>query len=165
MRLHQWSRAWRDVELDSATGATRIIRLPAPRPDTNPVSGFVSFEHSLGGRRVAFALYREADDLLFRAGSRSWKLGASDLSFSHKHPFPFVSRFQVLEAGRVTFSFTYSHIRRLLWALLDPTYDKLDDDSDFFLLFVADHAADPSWQHYVREHWAPARGGRTNDWS
>lgn len=155
MRLHQWSRAWRDVEFDSATGSARVIRLPTARPDTSPVSGFVAFERFLCGVPTAFALYRQADAVFFSAGCRAWRLGQSDLSFSHTRPFPLFSRFQVLEGSRVAFSFTYSHVGRLLWELLDPTYDKLDEDSDFFLSFVAEQAASPSWLQDVKEHWVP----------
>jgi len=158
MRLHHWGHAWRDVEFDAATGFARIIRLPVPRPDTSPVSGFVAFEHALWGASVAFALYRAGDDLFLSAGRRTWNLGQSGLSFSHRQPFPFISQFQVLEFGQVVFSFSYSHLGRLLWALLDPTYDKLDEDQDFFLAFVAEYGVTPSWQHNARERWVPARG-------
>ncbi len=160
MRLPEWSQACRDIEFEPATGSSRVIRLIAPRPDAGPVSGFAAFERPLWGRPVTFALYRAADDLRFSAGRRSWTLGPSGLSFSHEQPFACLSRFQVLESGRVTFSFTYSHVGRLMWAILDPTYNKLDQEADFFLAFVAEQAASPSWQQRVRELWVPVADAR-----
>jgi hypothetical protein len=162
VRLHHWSQARRDVEFDAATGSAHVVRLPAPRPDTGPVSGFVAFERALWGRSVPFALYRSGDDLFFSAGRRAWNLGQSRLSFSHGRPIAFVSRFQVLESGRVVFSFWYSHVARLLLEALDPTYNDLDQEHDFFLAFVAQYAATASWQRNVRERWVPAHDGLTS---
>jgi len=39
---------------------------------------------------------------------------------------------------------------------LDPTYDKIDEDSDFFLAFVAENAQSPEWQANIRNRWEPA---------
>jgi hypothetical protein len=154
MRLHAWSTLRRDIEFDPATGSATLIRLPAPRPDTSVPTGFADFERSLFGPRQVFALYRSGDALFFSAGARSWQLGQPRLRFVHSHPFPFFSRFRVLESDRVVFSILYSRVGRLLFALMDPTYDKLDEDSDFFLAFVAEYAQSPEWQANVRQRWA-----------
>lgn len=51
------------------------------------------------------------------------------------------------------FSFWYAHVGRLLWEIIDPTYNKLDEDHDFFLSFVAENATSATWQSNVRERW------------
>ena len=157
MLLHAWRTVWRDVEFDPATGSTSVIKRQTARADTAVPSGFAHFERDLfRGRRQAFALFRSGDALFFCAGRHRWKLGQPGLRFAHDHPFPFLSRFRVFESDRVVFSSSYSHIGRLLFALLDPTYDKIDEDSDFFLAFVAENAQSPEWQANIRNRWEPA---------
>src|SRR5262249_35428386 len=146
MRLHAWNTVWRDVEFDPQMGSASIIKLPAARPDTSVPTGFAHFEKARLGRRQVFALFMVGDALFFSAGTQRWQLDQPGLEFVHSHPFPFLSRFQVIDSGRTVFSITYSHLGRLLFALLDPTYDKIDEDSDFFLAFVAEHARSPEWQ-------------------
>lgn len=51
------------------------------------------------------------------------------------------------------FSFTYPHLGRLLLALVDPTSDGIDEDTDFFLKFVAENACSPDWRDAVKHQW------------
>jgi hypothetical protein len=74
-----------------------------------------------------------------------------ELSFSHQR-FVVLSRFRVLQAGRVVFSFWYAPVGRLLMEIIDATYDTLDEDHDF-LAFVAGNATSVTWQSNVRERW------------
>lgn len=152
MRLRDWRSDRRDIEFDPAAGRTHSLVLPAPRSDTSPLQGFAAFERSLWAARVAFALYRAGSQLFFNAGARRWDLTESGLSFSHRR-FGLVSRFRVLESGRVVFTFWYAHIGRLLWEIVDPTYDGLDEEQDYFLLFVAEYATTAGWQKSARERW------------
>ena len=117
-------------------------------------TGFADFERSLFGSRQVSALFKTGNALFFSVGARRWELGQPGLRFSHGRPFPFVSYFRVLESDRVVFSILYSHVKRLLVELIDPTYDKLDEESDCFLAFVAEYAQSPEWQAQARERWA-----------
>src|SRR5262245_39214075 len=154
MRLHTWSSLRQDIEFDSASGSATVIKLPAPRPDHAVPRGFADFERQLFGTRQAFAVYRSGDAVFFNAGVRRWELGQPGLRFLHGNPFPFFSRFSVVVADRVVFTIQYPHLGRLLWAMIDPTYDGLDEEHDFFLAFVAKHAQSPEWLANVRKHWA-----------
>ena len=154
MRLHAWRTTWRDVEFDPGTGVADVIELPAPRPDTAVPTGYAHFENDFRGTRQVFALFKSGDGLFFSAGTRCWPLDRPGLRFVHSRPFPFFSRFRVLESDRVVFSILYSHVRRLFMEVMDPAYDKLDEETDFFLAFVAQHAQSPEWQASARERWA-----------
>lgn len=154
MRLHAWGTTTRDIEFDPATGSAAVIKLPESRPDTTVPAGFAHFEQGLFRARQVFALFRSGDTLFFSAGARRWQLGQPGLRFVHSFPVPFLSRFRVFESDRVVFSIWYSHVGRLLFAVMDPTYDKLAEESDFFLAFVAEYAQSPEWQAQVRERWA-----------
>lgn len=157
MRLHDWSTVRRDVELDPATGKTHLVRLPGPRPDSAPVQGFAAFERSLWGECIPFALYRIESQLFFSAGGRRWNLTQPGLAFSHQR-IVLLSRFRVLESGRAVFAFWYAHFNRFFMEMVDPTYDKLDEEHDFFLLFVAEYATSPTWQSNIRERWIAEPG-------
>ena len=152
MRLRDWRSDRRDVELDPATGKARYVPLPEPRADPFPLQGFATFERSLGGARVPFALYRAGDNLFFSAAERRWDLTDPGLTFSHRR-FGFLSRFRVLASARVTFSFWYLHVGRSVLEIVDPTSDALTRDTDFFLRFVAQNATSHTWQHEVRKRW------------
>lgn len=154
MRLHAWSTVWRDIEFDPGTGSASVVKLRAPRPDTSVPTGFADFERSLLGPRQVFALFRSGDAVFFSAGARRWQVDRPGLRFVHSRPFPFLSRFRVLESGRVVFSILYCHVGRLVFEIIDPTYDRLDEEAAFFLLFVAEYAQSPEWQASVRERWA-----------
>ena len=156
MRLHAWRTVRRDIEFDPETGSAQVIRLAAPRPEGSIPAGFAAFERSALGRQQVFALYRSGDELFFNAGRQRWRLGSPDLEFAHRHLLPFVSRFRVLESGRTTFSIVYLHIGRLFLALLDWTYDKIDEDQDFFLGFVAEYAQSADWQKHIGLRWSSA---------
>jgi hypothetical protein len=156
MRLHAWKTVWRDVEFDPRSGSASTIKLSSPRPDTSAPIGFAHYERSLFGPRQVFALFKVGDALFFSAGARRWQLDQAGLQFVHTHPFPFLSRFRVVESGQAAFSITYSHVGRLLFALLDPTYDKIDEDTDFFLAFVAEYAQSAEWQANARQRWVSA---------
>ncbi len=129
MRLHAWSTVWRDIEFDPRTGSASIVKLPAPWPNTSVPTGFAHFERGLLGPDRCSHSSRAATRVFFGAGARHWQVDQAGLRFVHSRPFPFLSRFRVLESGRVVFSILYSHVGRLLFEIVDPTYDKLDEES------------------------------------
>ena len=90
-----------------------------------------------------FALYRSNNSVVFQTGAQQWIAADSSVEFWHTRRLPFISRFDVYVEGRRVFSIRYSRVARLLWALIDITYDKIDQNSDFFLEFVAENANSP----------------------
>src|SRR5262245_66273087 len=98
MRLHAWNSVWHDIEFDPGTGSAVRIALPDARPDTAMPAGFACFEKRILGRRQVFALYKRSDTLFFSAGARCWPLDRPGLRFEHGQPYPFFSRFRVLES-------------------------------------------------------------------
>lgn len=159
MRLHRWNRAAQDIEFDPESGSASLIKLDGPRDESAVPVGFAQFERTLFGARQVFAVFRRGDSVIFAAGSRLWQLDQPDLRLLHSRPRPFCSRFSVIEGGGVAFSILYSHVGRLFFAHLDPTYDRLDEETDFFLSFVAEYGSSPEWQANVLERWLPGRGG------
>jgi hypothetical protein len=156
VRLSSWRRADRDIEFDPNTGRGDVIHLHSPRPDDAPISGFAESERGIGGTRRFFAVYRERDDIFFNAGPQRWRLGTLGLRFEHDRRNPFVSGFLVTHSGELAFAFSYTHLGRLLLALADPTHDRMDQEADFFLGFIAAHASSPEWLQNVRERWTSA---------
>jgi hypothetical protein len=154
MRLRCWNRASQDIEFDPETGSAWAIKLAGPRDDSAALVGFAHFERPFLGEPQIFAVFRQDDSLFFSAGARKWRLDRPGLRFVHSQPFPFFSRFRVIEGERVTFSILYSHLGRLLLALADPTYDKIDEDTDFFLSFVAEYGSSPEWRADVLRQWS-----------
>jgi hypothetical protein len=157
MRLHHWTHSKRDIEFDPTTGSGRTVALPSLRPDDAPLTGYAAFERRFLGERMWFAIFRRGESIVFHAGTRHWHAGAPGLEFVHRHPFPLLSRFEIHEAGTRVFTFTYSHLGRLLFALNDPTYDKIDQDADFFLEFVAEQANSSEWRENVLTIWRGAQ--------
>ena len=145
MILHSWSRVDRDVRFDPVTGRSESIPVPGRRELEPPIAGFAASERSTSGPLVTFAVYRSGPGIFLSAGARRWLLGAPELRLEHTRRVPFVSRFRVSEGGRPTFVYSYFHFRRLMLALLDPTYDGIDQDHDFFLEFLAREALTPAW--------------------
>ncbi len=156
MRLYCWNSAGRDIEFDPQTGSARTIRLDGPRDASTGPIGFAQFERPFLGKRQVFAVFRRGDAIVFSAGVRSWRLDQPGLRLIHERPFPFLSRFSVIEDERETFSILYSHLGRLLLAVADPTYDQIDEDSDFLLGFLAEHGVSPEWRAGVLEQWSAA---------
>lgn len=156
MRLHCWNRAWRDIELDLETGAASVIKLERPRDGSGAPVGFAQFERAVLGGAQIFAVFRQDDSVVFSAGRRRWHLDQPGLRLVHRGPFPFCSRFSVLEDGRETYSILYTHVRRTLWAIADPTYDKIDEETDFFLAFIAEYGGSPEWRGNALRQWSSA---------
>lgn len=152
LRLAAWKSVWYDWIVDSDTGVATRVRLQAPRQPTSPILGFADTEHSLDGHQHTFAIYFERDSLYFSVGSRRWLLSETDIRFSHRAR-PFVSTFQVHEGHSIAFAITYAHLRRTELAVIDPTYDGIDFDHDYFLGFIAGYAASHEWQANVRKLW------------
>jgi len=156
MRLYCWNRAVRDIEFDPETGSARAIKLDRPRDGSTGPIGFAQFERPFLGTPQVFAVFRRGDAVVFSAGARSWQLDQPGLRLIHEQPFPFFSRFTVLEDGVETFSILYSHLGRVLLAVVDPTYDQIDEDSDFMLAFLAEHGVSPEWRAGVLQQWSEA---------
>jgi hypothetical protein len=153
MRLFAWRRSDCDIEFDPASGSAKVLKLSAPRPSEAPCFGFAQFERSIAGSRIVFAVYHQRETVFFSAGASRWPLGSPHIRLEHERRVPFTSRFRVVVAGRPEFSFEYLHIGRWLFELMDPTYDAIDQDSDFFLEFLAEQAGSPQWLGNVRERW------------
>jgi hypothetical protein len=160
IRLRAWRRASLAVDFEPQTGRVIFLNTDPAALDTTPLSGFASVERSLFGRPVSFAVYRLAEGLFFSAGRHRWPLADPNLSFRHVLLLPCVSRFQVRSRGTAAFSFTYPHLGRFVIGLLDPTYDGIDEDTDFFLKFVAANGSSPSWRSAVERQWI--KGGPTS---
>jgi hypothetical protein len=128
------------------------VRDPGQRPQ---ISGQGGLERTREHGLVFFALYRQASDLVFRAGARQWSLARSDLRFEFSQLRPARSRFRVFEGTSETFQCTYGHILRSIAAQMDVTYDNLDFENDHFLAFVASLrlpatlANFPGWQGWL----------------
>ena len=153
MRLRYWTRAFREVEFDPCSGVAQVVRLGEPRKDSDPIFGFASAERTLLGRRHWFALYRSGETIVLQSGLRKWVAADPKTKFHHSRPLPFLSRFEVRVEGRSVFSILYANLGRLLFAFIDPTYDRVDQESDFLLEFIADNANTPGWRDYVLEQW------------
>jgi hypothetical protein len=155
MRLHEWNSMSHDIEFDPRTGSSSRIELPDLRPDTAIPTGVACFETRIFGPREVFALYRRGDAVCFSAGARYWPLAQPGLRFEHEHPYPFFSRFRVLESDEEVYSFLYMRRgARLFLEIFDPTYDSIDEEGDHLLVFVTRYATSPEWQALVRERWA-----------
>src|SRR5262249_12800310 len=157
MRLHEWNSVSHDIEFDPHTGSASRIELPDARSDTAIPTGIGCFEKRLFGPREVFALYKRGDAMFFSAGARCWPLAQPGLRFDHDHPYPFFSRFRVFESDEEVFSFLYTRRgARLFLEIFDATYDAVDEEVDYLLVFVTRYATSAEWQAQVRERWACA---------
>ena len=156
MRLRYWTHSQKDVEYDPESGVSTVIKLDSPRKEGEACPGFSAKEkHSLG-LYVNFAIFKDERGVVFYAGSKGWSLNSQEVKLSHSRPFPCFSRFRVFESGECVFSFTYSHLGRSLYAFVDPTYDKIDQDADFFLEYVAENATSKEWLSNIENIWSSA---------
>jgi hypothetical protein len=153
MRLHHWTHARKEIEFDVSTGQARIITLYRPRRKESDCSGYSTYESDLFGRREHFAVFKNAEGIAFYAGKQHWQLNDPAVKIFHTRPLPFLSRFTVTVLGEIEYRITYTHFLRTLFLFIDPTYDKIDQDADFFLEFVAEQAHSEEWLKFVESHW------------
>lgn len=153
MRLQCWSQSRWDIEFDPDRGSAVRVEGDGPRGEAAGPIGFADFERSVFGMPKVFAVFRSGDSLFFSAGAQKWRVGEPGLRLVHERAFPFLSRFRVMEDGRVVYSILYCHLRRSLFATVDSTYDAIDEETDFFLAFVAAAVASPEWSADVLTHW------------
>jgi len=156
VRLEHWSRALQYVEFDATAGVGRGHWLSSPRPSDAGLAGFASSERGWLGRRHWFALFRTGDEIVFQAGKRRWRVGDPEVSYVHVQPTPFSSRFEVRKGGHPELSFRYHNLGRALFARVDPGYDGIDHETDYFLEFVAINAGSASWRQNALEQWQSA---------
>jgi len=116
------------------------------------MAGFADVEYPILGPGLTFAIYFERDSLWFSAGSRRWLASAESIQFTHQARL-FRSAFRVHVGDSIAFSITYTHVRRTIFSAIDAAYDGIDYDHDYFLAFLADHAASRDWQAGVRKAW------------
>ena len=153
LRLVSWNSKRFDVLFDPGSGEATWVRLARPRPDSGPVTGVAVAERTLGGARCNFAVYVEASGLVFNAGAKRWPLSDATIRFVHQAGW-FCSTFRVYRGECLEFTFTYWHLWRGLFSVIDATYDGLDREYDFFLHYFALCAGSPEWQQWARERWS-----------
>lgn len=154
MRLRHWTHPCKDIEYDPFSGRSKTIKLNAPRNEHADCFGYAASEKRFLGQEEHFAIFKNSKGIIFCAGQQCWELNHSTIKISHSRPYPFLSRFIIQAPNRKDYSFTYSHIGRLLYMFIDPTYDKIDQHEDFFLEFIAEHALSSAWQQHAHDTWA-----------
>ncbi len=153
MLLNHWTHQRKQVEFDPVTGKAKTILLKNSKNTDTICLGFSHTEKKVFGSKVNFAVYKENGKIIFQAGCQKWDTGTNGIQFKHSTPFPFLSKFQVIENDKCAFSIVYSHLGRVLLSILDVTYDQLDKDADFFLGCMADDILDPEWRSMVQKRW------------
>lgn len=154
MRLRHWTHPCKDIEYDPFSGTSQTIQLETPRDNHAVCFGYAASEKRFWGRKEHFAIFKNSQGIVFYAGKRCWQLNNPAISMTHSRPFPFLSRFVIEVSGQKDYTLTYSHIGRLLYTFIDPTYDKIDQDDDFFLEFIAENALSKSWQQQASDVWS-----------
>jgi hypothetical protein len=157
MRLNHWAHSQKEIEFDTCEGVGQILGLDKPRDHKSRCSGFSAKEKHILGQQEYFAIVQTQVNTLFYAGKQCWILGNTNLELQHKRIFPFLCTFQVIESGVVKYSIIYSRLLRSLGMFIDPTYDKIDQDSDFFLEFVAETCNTQEWLEHAKSSFEPAR--------
>jgi hypothetical protein len=153
MLLNHWTHERKQVEFDPETGQAKTIVLSNAKNTDKPCSGFAHSEKRIFGSKVNFAIYREDENIIFSAGEKNWLTENSEIEFKHSQPFPFISKFQIIEKGVCTFSILYSHLARSLYSIVDVTYDQIDRDADFYLEFITENILDKEWRAMVTKKW------------
>jgi len=153
MLLNDWTHERKQIEFNPETGRAKTIPMSNGKNTDEPCVGFAHCEKRIFGSKVNFAIYRENDNIKFSACNKNWNTGSSGIEFKHLQPFPFISKFQIIEDGVCTFSIVYSHLGRALYSIIDVTYDQIDRDADFYLEFVAENILNKEWRAMVLEKW------------
>lgn len=153
MLLRHWTHNQKKIEFDPVTGKAKTILLKSSKSTDSICLGFAHNEKKLFGSKVNFATYIEDAKIIFNAGNKKWDTGSHGIQFKHSTPFPFISKFQVIENGNCTFSILYSHLGRALLSIIDVTYDQLDKDADFYLKYMAEILLDSEWRSIIRGKW------------
>ena len=156
MRLHHWTHPRKEIEFNLNDGTARVFELSEDRPENSICPGYSASERRAFGGREHFAVYKLNSDIVFNAGRKSWNLSDDAVEVEHTRPYPFFSRFSVKVSGKTEYSINYCHLGRLLYMCLDPTYDKLEQDADFFLEFVAENGNSKEWLSHVASQWRSA---------
>lgn len=153
MKLHHWTHPLKEIVFDINTGQASTSLLNEQRNDNSDCPGFSASESKVFGPKVNFAIFRNDNGIVFYAGKRSWLLNDKNVEIIHSRPFPFLSRFTVKVSGEIDYVITYSHFLRVMYMLIDPTYDKLEQDADFFLEFVAENCKSSEWLKNAENQW------------
>jgi len=145
-----WNSVWVTGRFNPRTGALWRLPLPSPRKAGAPLAGYCALERTLNGIRLPVVIYSCGTFLRLHVGPSVWQLPDPSISFVHTSVEGVTqSSFSVLCNGADALSFSYRHRIRSAIASVDPTYDGLDHEADYFLSFLAAQAADPEWQAAV----------------
>ena len=158
MLLGNWRMGWLAFEFDPREG--RYSRRFRAQKDS-PVCGFGAVERTIERGPMFFALYRSDRKVMFQVGPQSWALNAAGLRFEHRlRADRKSSEFSVFEDDRLAFACSYHHAVRSTMAKLDPTYDNIDFEQDYFLGHVGNLVPPLSdrdvWQDAVQQAVAAA---------
>jgi hypothetical protein len=157
MRLHHWTHPQKEIEYDLSSGKSQIVYLDKPRDEKAICPGFSARERGLFGRKENFAILNDGEGIVFCARKKIWNLTDPNVKVKHSRFFLFLSSFCVSVSGKNEYSIIYSHIGRMLIMLIDPTYDKIDQDGDFFLEFVAENSNSKEWLQNARDLWCVSK--------
>jgi hypothetical protein len=131
MLLGNWRIGWLAFEFDPGEG--RYSRRFRAAKDS-AVCGFGTVERTIEHGNMFFALYRSDRTVVFQAGPQSWALNTGRLRFEHRLRVDTrSSEFSVFQDDRLAFGCSYRHPVRSTMARLDPTYDNIDFEKDYFL--------------------------------
>jgi len=153
VRLHHWTHPQKEIEFDLSRGTSEVVKLDGPRDQNAVCPGYAATEKQFMGRKQHFAIFKSGNGIVFHAGKKHWQLNDSSVKVKHSRPYPFLSRFCIEVSGHKEYSIIYSHLVRVLFMFIDPTYDKIDQDADFFLEFVAENGTTSEWLKHATEHW------------
>ena len=124
MRLRHYWASGGVVEFDPRSGKVNKYHVAATQP--------VDFGAVWRQRGRWFVLWRDGSSFVFQCRQTRWKLGP-DVTFQVRGKFR--RTFEIVRKGNVEYQFSY-WFRGALMAVLDPTYDRLDEEADDFFLYV-----------------------------
>jgi len=147
LNLCGWRRYNRKFELDTKSNNFKIIKQDQ---DEYQFDGFASLEPILGGLKRLYAVYGYDQKVWFRADNDIWDITNRNIDCSVSFAYlNTVSYFSIFIDGEKMHAATLFHPVRAGMALIDPTYDYLELESDHFFVFLAGQLPKNSWQQWI----------------
>lgn len=97
------------------------------------------------GRRTLWALYRDGDGIRLRIGGSCWDTLDGRVRVELDWPRFGVARFRIRVDGRIDHESRRSYPFRSLIARIDPTYDAIEYETDFFEAFIEVACVQRDW--------------------
>jgi len=145
VQLEDWNIYDRLISLNTVTG--KFVYENKNDRESYDSKGFASV---LGNDIIA--LYVDKGSLFFQYNKDRWDLSTPGILLKYRRLL-FYEFITVKISGKTVFKRTISSLKTLSGCIKDPTFDGIDEDEAYFLLWLTRSFKDTEWQNKIINTW------------